>query len=144
MLVSKHALDTGRDVAIYSLPMLLAKIRGTFRDDSEGTYVELLDKLASIDLLHIDDLGAANSSSWVLEALYAIINARYEEQRSVIVTHSPTKRRVIGKDGNEREEVVELAEQIGARTVSRLEEMCEVLPLYGADQRQQTYGLRPV
>ena len=31
----------------------------------------------------------------------------------------------------------ELAEQINERTVSRLEEMCEVLPLWGADARQQ-------
>ena len=36
----------------------------------------------------------------------------------------------------------ELNEQIGHRTVSRLEEMCQLIPLHGNDQRQQTYGIR--
>jgi hypothetical protein len=36
----------------------------------------------------------------------------------------------------------ELAEQINERTVSRLEEMCEVLPLWGADARRYTPDVR--
>jgi hypothetical protein len=32
-------------------------------------------------------------------------------------------------------EVGELEEQIGRRTVSRLAEMCETLPLFGQDRR---------
>ena len=36
----------------------------------------------------------------------------------------------------------ELAEQINERTVSRLEEMCEVLPLWGTDARQQLPDVR--
>jgi len=130
MLVSHHALEAGHDVAIYSLPRLLAEIRTTFDDASERSYVELLDRLAAVDLLHLDDLGAEKTSPWVLEQLYAIVNARYEDQKAMLITTNLSSE--------------EIVEQIGARTVSRLEEMCEVLPLYGADQRQQTYGLRPV
>jgi len=130
MLVSSHALEAGKDVAIYSLPRLLAEIRTTFDDASERSYVELLDRLGAVDLLHIDDLGAEKTSPWVLEQLYAIVNARYEDQRAMLITTNLPRE--------------ELVEQIGERTVSRLEEMCEELPLYGADQRQQTYGLRPV
>ncbi len=74
----------------------------------------------------IDDVGAEKSSDWVLEQLYSIINARYEEERSVVITTNL-----------ERED---LAAQIHERTVARLEEMCEVLPLYGADARRQSYG----
>ncbi len=123
MLVSAHALEAGRSVAIYSLPRLLAQIRTTFDDDRGNSYVDLLDRLTAVDLLHIDDVGAEKTSPWVLEQLYAIVNARYEDERSVIITTNL-----------ERED---LAEQINARTVSRLEEMCEVLPLWGADARQQ-------
>jgi len=36
----------------------------------------------------------------------------------------------------------DLAEQINERTVSRLEEMCEVLPLWGAVARQQRHDAR--
>lgn len=128
MLVSRHALEAGRSVAIYSLPRLLAEIRTTFGDDRGNSYVDLLDRLTAVDLLHIDDVGAEKTSAWVLEQLYAIINARYEDQRSVIITTN------LERDA--------LAEQITERTVSRLEEMCEVLPLWGPDARQQRHDAR--
>ncbi len=127
MLVSKQALEAGRSVAIYSLPRLLAEIRTTFDDAAQRSYVELVDRLSSVDLLHIDDVGAEKTSPWVLEQLYALVNARYEDERSVLITTNLKERD-------------ELVEQIGERTVSRLEEMCEVLPLYGADARRQTYA----
>jgi len=128
MLVSRHALEAGRSVAIYSLPRLLAEIRTTFDDDKGHSYVELLDRLTEVDLLHIDDVGAEKTTPWVLEQLYAIVNARYEDERSIIVTTNLERG--------------ELAEQINERTVSRLEEMCEVLPLWGADARQQRPDVR--
>ena len=86
MLVSRAALDAGRSVAIYSLPRLLAEIRATFESDGDGSYVSFLDRLAAVDLLHVDDVGAEKTSDWVLEQLYAIVNARYEEERSVVIT----------------------------------------------------------
>jgi DNA replication protein DnaC len=122
MLVSRAALNAGRSVAIYSLPRLLAEIRTTFDESSERSYVQLLDRLAAIDLLHIDDLGAERTSPWVLEQLYALINARYEYERSMVITTN-----IIDPD--------ELCEQIGDRTVSRLTEMCDQIPLDGNDNR---------
>jgi len=122
MLVSQTALERGRSVAIYSLPRLLAEIRTTFDDDAENTYTDLLDRLTEVDLLHIDDVGAEKTSPWVLEQLYAIVNARYEEERAIVLTTN------LDRDA--------LADQITERTVSRLEEMCEVLPIFGPDQRR--------
>jgi DNA replication protein DnaC len=122
MLVSRAALDARRSVAIYSLPRLLAEIRATFEADSEGSYVDFLDRLAAVDLLHVDDVGAERTSDWVLEQLYAIVNARYEDERSVIITTNLER--------------PELVEQIRERTVSRLEEMCTLVPLYGEDARR--------
>jgi DNA replication protein DnaC len=124
MLVSRAALAAGRSVAIYSLPRLLAEIRTTFDEASERSYVELLDRLAAVDLLHVDDVGAERTSPWVLEQLYALINARYEYERSMVITTNIT-------------DPTELREQIGDRTVSRLAEMCEQIPLDGNDKRMQ-------
>jgi DNA replication protein DnaC len=122
MLVSKAALDAGHSVAIYSLPRLLAEIRKTFDESADGSYLALLDRLISVDLLHVDDVGAERTSPWVLEQLYAIVNGRYEDGRSIVVTTN------LPKDA--------MDEQIGARTVSRLVEMCgEPLPLFGPDRR---------
>jgi DNA replication protein DnaC len=123
MLVSKAALDAGHSVAIYSVPRLLAEIRDTYdADPGERSYMEFFRRLVGVDLLHLEDLGAEKRTDWVLEQLYSLINERYEEQRSVVVTTN------LGLD--------ELERQIGPRTVSRLVEICgDPLPLYGPDQR---------
>ena len=123
MLVSKAAVEGGNTVAIYSLPRLLSRIRRTYDAEAgEQSYLEFFERLTEVDLLHIDDLGAEKRSDWVLEQLYAIINERYETQRSVVVTTNLSQE--------------ELEQQIGPRTVSRLVEICnDPLPLFGHDMR---------
>jgi DNA replication protein DnaC len=124
MLVSKAAMEAGRTVAIYSLPALLSEIRRTYDGDAPGTYARLLERLAAVDLMHIDDVGAERSNEWVLEQLYSIVNARYEDERSVVITTNL--------------DPADLREQITPRTVSRLVEMCgDPLPLFGADRRTE-------
>lgn len=121
MIVSKAARDAGRSVAIYSLPRLLNLIRGAI--ETEAGMVGFLERLAAVDLLHIDDLGVENTTEWVLEQLYSIVNTRYEDERAMIVTT------------NLRYE--ELIDQLGERTVSRLVAICgNGLPLYGSDDRR--------
>jgi DNA replication protein DnaC len=125
MLVSRTALGAGRSVAIYSLPKLLSRIRRTFdAEHGEQSYSDLFERLATVDLLHVDDLGAENRTEWVLEQLYALVNERYESQRSLVVTTNLEEH--------------ELEEQIGARVVSRLVEMCgDPLPLFDDDRRMR-------
>ncbi|HEX8974904.1 MAG TPA: ATP-binding protein [Solirubrobacteraceae bacterium] len=120
MLVSQAALKAGRSVAIYSLPRLLNEIRDTHR--SERSHVDLLDRLTRVDLLHVDDVGAERTTDWVLEELYSIVNGRYEDRRSMVITTNILDREA-------------LCTQITARTVSRLTEMCDELPLLGHDHR---------
>jgi DNA replication protein DnaC len=124
MLVSRAALDAGHSVAIYSLPRLLGLLRDSIDSGPEklGLFA-LLDRLAGVDLLHIDDLGAENTTEWVLEQLYSIVNARYEAQRAIVATTN-----LMPDD---------LASQLGERIVSRLVEMCgDPLPLWGTDHRR--------
>jgi DNA replication protein DnaC len=120
MLVSKAALRAGRSVAIYSLPRLLNGIRDSYH--VHGSYSGMLDRLIAIDLLHIDDVGAERTTDWVLEELYSIVNGRYEDERSIVLTTNSLDREA-------------LCEQITPRTVSRLTEMCDELPLLGHDHR---------
>ena len=128
MIVSKAALELGHSVAIYSLPRLLARIRRTYDADAgEQSYLQFFERLTSVDLLHVDDLGAEKRSDWVLEQLYAIVNERYEAERSMVVTTNLDQ--------------AALEEQIGMRTVSRLVEICgDPLPLFGEDLRYRVAG----
>jgi DNA replication protein DnaC len=123
MLVSRTAIEAGHSVAIYSLPRLLARIRRTYDAATrEDSYLPFFERLTSVDLLHIDDLGAEKSSDWVLEQLYSIVDERYQAERAMIVTTN------LGAD--------QLEEQIGPRIVSRLTEVCgDPLLMFGDDLR---------
>ena len=115
MLISQAAMEADRTVAIYSLPRLLGMLRESFADGARHSLGDLIDQLSAVDLLHIDDVGAEQSSAWVLEQLYSIVNTRYEDRRAILVTTNL----ITGPDWDRP-----LREQIGDRTVSRLWEMC--------------------
>jgi DNA replication protein DnaC len=123
MVVSKAAIDAGRTAAIYSLPGLLSRIRRTFEGEAgEDSHFTFFRRLTSVDLLHLDDLGVENRTEWVLEQLYAIVDRRYSDQRSIVVTTNLPE--------------AELRAQLGDRTVSRLTEICgDPLLIEGKDRR---------
>jgi DNA replication protein DnaC len=131
MLVSKAVMEADRTVAIYSLPRLLGLLRDSYGDDAPYSLTELIDRLCSVDLLHIDDVGAEQSSAWVLEQLYTIVNTRYEDGKALLLTTN------LDHDA--------LTQQIGARTVSRIYEICgEPLPMWGEDERRGRAFAMPV
>ena len=130
MLVSKSAMEADRTVAIYSLPRLLAMLRDTYDDDAPYSLNELIDRLCAVDLLHIDDVGAEQTSDWVLEQLYTIVNTRYEDDRAVLLTTN------LGDE--------ELRAQIGAPDRVAHVEICGVPHgMYGEDQRAPASGRCP-
>jgi DNA replication protein DnaC len=129
MLISKTAMEADRTVAIYSLPRLLGLLRDTYADTAQYSLNELIDRLAAVDLLHVDDVGAEQTTPWVLEQLYTIVNTRYEEGKAILLTTN-----LIGHDGSDDA----LREQIGDRTVSRLYEVCgDPKAMFGLDQRRE-------
>ena len=71
---------------IYSVPLLFAEIRDTFGDDSQDSHLALFPRLSEVDLLVLDDLGAERQTDWVLEQLYSLVNERWQDQRSIVVT----------------------------------------------------------
>jgi DNA replication protein DnaC len=131
MLVAKMALAAGKTVAVYFTPKLLTQIRQTYQaTESEDAYDAFFKRLTSVDLLYIDDLGSERHTDWVVEQLYALVNERYENQRSMLVTSNAQHDVEEGRK--------QLEDQIGSRTVSRLIEICDdPLPLFGPDRREQ-------
>jgi DNA replication protein DnaC len=133
MLISKAAMEADHTVAIYSLPRLLSILRETYDDDARHSLTEFIDMLSSVDLLHLDDVGAEHSTDWVLEQLYTIFNTRYEDGKAVLLTTN-----LVGTThgSSESHPAADLVEQIGERTVSRIWEICgDPLPVNGPDQR---------
>lgn len=132
MLISKAAMEANHTVAIYSLPRLLSILRETYDDDAQFSLTQFIDMLCSVELLHIDDVGAEQTSDWVLEQLYTIFNTRYEDGKAVLLTTN-----LVGPDGADgTHPAPELKRQIGERTVSRIWEMCgDPQFLFGSDRR---------
>lgn len=135
MLIAKEALAVGKTVGIYFTPKLLTRIRQTYQEaESEDAYGRFFERVTSVDLLYIDDLGSERHTDWVVEQLYAVVNERYENQRPLLVTSNASG----DVDRGQRQ----LEEQIGRRTVSRLIEICgDPLPLFGADRRVQARNI---
>jgi DNA replication protein DnaC len=121
MLIAQQALKARRGVAIYTTPWLLARIASTYESQQES-YMEIMDRLGTVDLLQVDDLAITTEKEWTLQQLYTVINRRYEGKRSMVVTANV-------------ESPEQLAQHIGRQSASRLLEMCEPIPLFGSDNR---------
>lgn len=108
---------TGPNVIVARLTDLLDDLRPG--DDAR----QRVRDCQSAALLVIDDLGAEKPSEWTQERLYSVVDHRYANCLPLIVTGNlpPSK----------------LAEQAGDRVASRLAEMCEVVPMTGADRRRK-------
>ncbi|HEX5592850.1 MAG TPA: ATP-binding protein [Solirubrobacterales bacterium] len=135
MLIASEAMKAGRTVGIYFTPKLLTRIRQTYQEaEHENAYARFFERVTSVDLLYIDDLGSERRTDWVVEQLYAVVNERYENQRPMLITSNAQGE--IVDEGQQQ-----LEDQIGRRTISRLIEICgDPLPLFGPDHR---YRARP-
>jgi DNA replication protein DnaC len=86
ILVAKAARDAGRSYAVYPVPRLLAEIKRTFDRDASDSYMSFFRRVCTVDILVLDDLGAEKQTEWVLEQLFSIVNERWQDRRSIVVT----------------------------------------------------------
>ena len=86
LLVAKAARDAGRSVSVYSMPLLFAELRNTFGEEQRGHAPRLLPAALRGGPLVLDDVGAERQTEWVLEQLYSLVNERWQDQRSIVVT----------------------------------------------------------
>ena len=138
ILVAKAAKDAGRSYAVYPVPRLLAEIKRTFDRDASDTYLGFFRRLCTVDVLVLDDLGAEKQTEWVLEQLYSIVNERWQDRRSIVVTtnipdadpeaparmlqasvrdlrDATTSGRFDGRDLDDLRRIVDRVEQVAAR-----------------------------
>ena len=95
------------------------------------------------EVLVLDELGTAKPSDWVWDTVAHILNTRYNDQRTTIITTNYANAAPLGT-GSEpngslriamRDET--LGDRIGERMRSRLQEMCAVVDMHGEDYRQK-------
>ncbi|MBX7246127.1 MAG: ATP-binding protein [Candidatus Sumerlaeaceae bacterium] len=108
--ILKDVIGRGFTGLYWNVPELFLELRRLMNTSSELTEADIFDEALSIDLLVLDDLGAERSSDYVTERLYVMVNGRYEHDLATIITTNKT--------------LEELRQQLGARIVSRICEMC--------------------
>ena len=68
------------------VPDLLDYLRETYNPHSEVTYDQRFEKIRSVSLLVLDDLGTENATTWAREKLFQIINHRYNTRLPTVIT----------------------------------------------------------
>ncbi len=108
---------------------LLRLVRDTYNRSVSETEMEVLKPLLDADLLVLDDLGAERTSAWVQETLGLVVNTRYNARRPTIFTSNLV-------DVPDNTDPRSFIFQLGARTRSRLIEMCDWVEIQGVDVRE--------
>jgi DNA replication protein DnaC len=118
---------------------LLKQVQNSYNPQSRETEFEILKPVFEAEVLVLDELGAAKPTDWVWDTVAHILNTRYNDRRTTIITTNYANLPPLGVGGGSgtrlREET--LGDRIGERMRSRLQEMCVVVEMQGEDFRQK-------
>jgi DNA replication protein DnaC len=115
---------------------LLKQIQNSYNPQVATTEMELLRPVFNAEVLVLDELGATKPTEWVWDTVAHILNTRYNDKRTTIITTNyPDLPPGSAQQGRAvREE--SLGDRIGERMRSRLAEMCVTVNLRGDDFRR--------
>lgn len=140
-----QALVTERGAAglFYDYRELLKQVQNSYESSVAVTEAQVLRPVFEAEVLVLDELGAAKPSEWVWDTVAHILNTRYNDRRTTIITTNYANAAPLGFESGGgsaarnamREET--LGDRIGERMRSRLQEMCVVVEMHGEDFRQK-------
>jgi len=136
-------LIVGKGIAclFYDYRELLKQIQNSYNDTVKATELDVLRPVFETEVLVLDELGATRPTDWVWDTVSLILNSRYNNKLTTIITtnfpdgmsaEAETRQ---GIKRLKREDT--LGDRIGDRMRSRLHEMCRIITIEGADFRQQ-------
>lgn len=126
----------------YDYRELLKEIQNSYNATVQTTELEILKPVFDTEVLVLDELGAVKPTEWVWDTVSHILNTRYNDKRTTIITsnfpdlppggNAPEGRSFAMRAA--RDET--LGDRIGERMRSRLHEMCRKVEMDGSDFRQ--------
>jgi DNA replication protein DnaC len=117
--IARSVLEIPVDTIFIPVPTLLTKIKSTFGNRSYETEASIIHQLSNVTLLIIDDIGSENTTDWVEEKIFEIIDNRIGKHTIYTSNLSP-------KD---------LQQKLGGRIFSRLLEDVQPVKMFGEDYR---------
>jgi DNA replication protein DnaC len=133
--------ERGATGLFYDYRDLLKQVQNSYNQSVAATELEVLRPVFVAEVLVLDELGAAKPSEWVWDTVAHILNTRYNDRRTTIITTNYPNAGPLGTEANGsaraamRDET--LGDRIGERMRSRLQEMCVVVEMQGEDFRQK-------
>ena len=131
-IIAQELLRKGKTVIFSDVPSLLEDLKATFAGDTRID--ELMAKLATVDLLVLDDLGTETPTEWAVERLYMIVNQRYNAGKPVVVTSNLTPSDAADRLNHPKNAPVGVH---GSRIISRIKQMCRIIEISGGDRRRK-------
>jgi DNA replication protein DnaC len=142
----KQLLRKGVTCSFVDYRELLKRIQNSYNPSVQATELEVLRPIFESEVVVLDDLGAVKPSEWVWDTVSLVLNTRYNDNLTTIITTNfedgpARKMSVTGPQAAAREET--LGDRIGERMRSRLLEMCRLIKVDGKDFRAtfRTAGL---
>ena len=136
--------ERGATCLFYDYRDLLKQVQNSYNRQVNATELEILAPVFEAEVLVLDELGASKPTDWVWDTVAHILNTRYNDRRTTIITTNYINAAPLGTEANNsafaqaraasREET--LGDRIGERMRSRLQEMCVVVEMQGVDFRQ--------
>jgi DNA replication protein DnaC len=127
----------------YDYRELLKEVQNSYNREVAATELGILRPVFEAEVLLLDELGAAKPTDWVWDTVAQILNSRYNERRTTIITTNYANSAGLGLSGSAQEAPAKramrdetLGDRIGERMLSRLQEMCVVVEMHGKDFRQ--------
>ncbi len=133
-IIKRLIREKGVECIFRTFPELLKEIQNSYNPISKTSELSLLAPVLDVEVLVLDELGAQNPSSWVLDTVGYILNYRYNEDRVTVVTTNFLDE--ANRKDSRRGVADCLTDRIGDRMRSRLYEMCKTVAMPGSDFRQ--------
>lgn len=118
---------------------LLKSIQNSYNPQVATTELELLKPVFAAEVLVLDDIGAQKPNEWVWDTVALILNTRYNDKQSTIITTNYPDQPAASGNMSDTERAgreLTLGDRIGDRMRSRLAEMCISVRMTGKDFRQ--------
>ena len=118
---------------------LLKNIQNSYNPQVNTTELELLKPVFGAEVLVLDDLGAQKPNEWVWDTVALVLNTRYNDRLTTIITTNYPDLPAGGGGMTDAERAARepsLGDRIGDRMRSRLAEMCIRVEMSGEDFRQ--------
>lgn len=135
-------LTKGISCLFYDYRELLKEIQNSYNTTVQTTELDVLRPVFETDVLVLDELGAVKPTEWVWDTVSLILNTRYNDSRTTIITTNFEDQPAAGVNGSgsamrSATRAETLGDRIGERMRSRLHEMCRVIKMEGEDFRQK-------